>query len=123
MNTFLKYEEFLIERNYTEEDLLLLEKSWDKDVSSSHLKNLKYDNKTKTLEIEFLNGSVYQYEDVPEKVFRELADEQNILRKLGSKIVKKTKNLFNKREEKEGTYGTRFWELIRRKDYKFKKIK
>jgi hypothetical protein len=34
-------------------------------VISSNLASVCYDSKSKTLEIEFLNGSVYQYSNVP----------------------------------------------------------
>ena len=47
-------------------------------VESSNIKSIGYDSKSQTLEIEFLNGSVYQYFDVPEHIFEELmgADSQ-----------------------------------------------
>jgi hypothetical protein len=110
MSTFLRHDEFL------------LEKVWNKNVKSSHLKELKYDNNTKILEVEFLNGSSYKYKEVPEKVFKELAEEQNILNKLGRGIMKSAKKLFGK-DTNEGTFGTRFWELIRRGNYEYEKIK
>jgi hypothetical protein len=119
--TFLKFDEFLVENSIPNVELIT-EKSWNKEVKSSHLKEMKYDSKTEILEIEFLNGSVYKYSNVPEKVFRDLAEEQNILRKIGSGIVKGAKKLFGKQVE-EGTYGTRFWELIRRGGYEYEKIK
>ena len=109
MSQFLKYEDYLVE------------KVWNKEVKSSHLKKLNYDNDTKILEIEFLNGSKYKYLDVPEKIYKELAEEQNILNKIGKGIMKGAKKLFGG-EVEEGTYGTRFWELIRRGGFKFEKI-
>jgi hypothetical protein len=39
-------------------------------VSSSNLASVGYDPQTRTLEIEFLNRSVYQYSNVPESVDR-----------------------------------------------------
>jgi uncharacterized protein len=47
-------------------------------VESSNIESIGYDSKSQTLEIEFLNGTIYQYFDVPEKVFEELmgADSQ-----------------------------------------------
>ncbi len=108
--TFLKYDEFLFE------------KVWNKEVKSSHLKEMKYDNDSKVLEVEFLNGSRYKYQNVPEKVFKELAEEQNILNKIGKGIMKGAKKLFGK-DIDEGTYGTRFWQLIRRGNYTYEKIK
>ncbi|MDQ6766011.1 MAG: KTSC domain-containing protein [Verrucomicrobiota bacterium] len=41
-------------------------------VSSSNLASVGYDALTHTLEIEFLNGSVYQYSGVPSTVFQGL---------------------------------------------------
>ena len=41
-------------------------------VSSSNLRSIGYDADTQTLEVEFHNGSIYQYDDVPEKVHRGL---------------------------------------------------
>jgi hypothetical protein len=119
--SFLKYDEFLIESASTNKHIMLVEKKWSKSVESSHLKDLKYDDDTKVLEIEFNNGSKYQYFDVPKTVYRELAEEQNILRKIGSGIVKGAKKLFGS-QVKEGTYGTRFWDLIRRGDYSYEKM-
>jgi hypothetical protein len=47
-------------------------------VESSNIESIGYDSKSQTLEIEFLNGTIYQYFDVPERVFEELmgADSQ-----------------------------------------------
>ncbi|MEP1150905.1 MAG: KTSC domain-containing protein [Balneola sp.] len=41
-------------------------------VDSSNIASIGYDDATQTLEIEFLNGSVYQYFDVPQQVYNEL---------------------------------------------------
>ena len=41
-------------------------------VSSSNLKAVGYDHETKTLEIEFLNGGLYQYSGVPLSVYQGL---------------------------------------------------
>jgi len=38
-------------------------------VQSSNIESIGYDAETQTLEIGFLNGSVYQYFDVPEQVY------------------------------------------------------
>lgn len=38
-------------------------------VSSSNLASIGYDAESKTLEIEFLNGSIYQYFNVPDSIF------------------------------------------------------
>lgn len=43
-------------------------------VSSSNIASIGYDNESQTVEIEFLNGGVYQYFDVPSHVYQELID-------------------------------------------------
>lgn len=40
-------------------------------VSSSNIASIGYDQKTQTLEVEFLKGSLYQYFDVPQIVYEE----------------------------------------------------
>lgn len=110
MSNFLKYDEFLFE------------KKWEKDVKSSHLVSMEYDSNTQILEIEFHDGSVYQYKKVPKSVWRDLSLEKNLLQKIGSGISKGAKKLFNKSDD-DGTFGTRFWSLIRRGNYESIKIK
>lgn len=39
-----------------------------KPVSSSNLKSIGYYEETKILEVEFKDGSVYQYSDVPKEI-------------------------------------------------------
>ncbi len=41
-------------------------------VTSSNLSSIGYDSATQTLEVEFSNGAVYQYFDVPSTVHEEL---------------------------------------------------
>lgn len=41
-------------------------------VSSSNLRSVGYDEESRTLEIEFHSGGVYEYYDVPAETFREL---------------------------------------------------
>jgi len=41
-------------------------------VISSNLASVGYDSKSKTLEVEFLNGSVYQYSNVPSVLYNGL---------------------------------------------------
>ncbi len=110
METFLKYDEFLLERQM------------EKDVKSSHLVSLEYDTETEILEIEFHDGSVYQYQNVPKSVYQDLSQDKSILKKIGSGIAKGARKLFGK-DIDEGTFGTRFWSLIRRGDYEYKKIR
>lgn len=43
-----------------------------KHVSSSNLESVGYDPATKTLEIAFLNGGIYQYSGVPGSVYQGL---------------------------------------------------
>ncbi|MEO7213335.1 KTSC domain-containing protein [Mucilaginibacter sp.] len=38
-------------------------------VSSSNIASIGYDKTSETLEIEFINGGVYQYFDVPEREY------------------------------------------------------
>ena len=47
-------------------------------VVSSHLDSIGYDPNTKTLEIEFKDGAVYQYFSVPERVYRNLVQAFSI---------------------------------------------
>jgi hypothetical protein len=42
------------------------------EVDSSMLDSVGYDEKTKTLEVEFTSGGVYQYFDVEKEVFEKL---------------------------------------------------
>ena len=43
-----------------------------KPVSSSAISSVGYDRKEKTLELEFSSGGVYDYYEVPPKVYAEL---------------------------------------------------
>ncbi|MBS5796434.1 MAG: KTSC domain-containing protein [Dysgonomonas mossii] len=38
-------------------------------VTSSNIASIGYDASSQTLEVEFLNGSVYQYFDVPQHIY------------------------------------------------------
>ncbi|WP_264564691.1 KTSC domain-containing protein [Flavobacterium sp. N3904] len=40
-----------------------------KSVTSSNIASIGYDDSSETLEIEFKNGGIYQYFDVPEKIY------------------------------------------------------
>lgn len=44
-------------------------------VASSNIASIGYDEATQTLEIEFLNGSVYQYYNVPAGLHQQLMQE------------------------------------------------
>lgn len=41
-------------------------------VASSNIASIGYENETETLEVEFLNGSIYEYRNVPLVVYEEL---------------------------------------------------
>ena len=41
-------------------------------VSSSNIRSIGYDSQSQTLEIEFLNGCIYQYFNVPESIYNAL---------------------------------------------------
>lgn len=43
-----------------------------KEVVSSNLKSIGYDEKNQILEVEFRNATIYQYKDVPVTVLDEL---------------------------------------------------
>lgn len=47
-------------------------------VSSSNVASVGYDLNTMTLEVEFTNGSVYQYFDVPETEYRNLLGASSV---------------------------------------------
>lgn len=55
-------------------------------VSSSNIESIGYDSNSETLEIEFLNGSIYQYFDIPEHVFVELMEADSHGKYLASNI-------------------------------------
>jgi hypothetical protein len=39
------------------------------NFTSSNVARISYDDSSSTLEIEFLNGSIYQYYDVPQQIW------------------------------------------------------
>lgn len=55
-------------------------------VTSSNIEAIGYDPDSETLQIEFKNGSTYQYFDVPEKVYEELRDAGSVGAYLSSNI-------------------------------------
>jgi hypothetical protein len=48
-----------------------------KPVKSSNIASIGYDAQSKTLEVEFLNGTVYQYYNVPVSVYQGLMNAQS----------------------------------------------
>jgi hypothetical protein len=130
MSKFLTFKEFINEdknellkesSSFLNFDEFLFEKTFNKDVESSHLVSIDYDDDKEQLEVSFKNGSIYRYYQVPKSVWRNFTLEHNILQKIGKGIVKGAKKLFGKDVE-DGTFGTRFWALIRRGGYRYKKI-
>jgi len=59
-------------------------------VSSSNLSSVGYDSQKKVLEVEFKNGSVYQYFEVPESKYAELIEASSV----GSYFNTHIKNVF-----------------------------
>jgi hypothetical protein len=47
-------------------------------VTSSNVASVGYDPNTMTLEVEFRNGSVYQYFDVPETAYQDLMSASSV---------------------------------------------
>lgn len=47
-------------------------------VSSSNLSSVGYDKRTETLEIQFQNGSVFQYHDVPPEIHGQLINARSV---------------------------------------------
>jgi len=56
-------------------------------VSSSNVKSIGYDINTSILEVEFKNGRVYQYFNVPINVYKALINASSIGKYLNSNIV------------------------------------
>jgi hypothetical protein len=55
-------------------------------VSSSNVDSVGYDEDSGTLEVEFKNGTVYQYFDVPSKIYENLMSASSIGGFLASSI-------------------------------------
>lgn len=55
-------------------------------VESSSLASVGYDDASMTFEVEFANGTVYQYFDVPADVVRELFSAPSIGRRFAATI-------------------------------------
>ncbi|MFJ5365950.1 KTSC domain-containing protein [Pectobacterium punjabense] len=47
-------------------------------VDSTNIESAGYDSNTSILEIEFKNGSLYQYSGVPEYIFQELISASSV---------------------------------------------
>lgn len=46
-------------------------------VASSNIRSVGYDSQTQTLEVEFLDGSIYQYYGVPANLYDQMMQEQS----------------------------------------------
>lgn len=44
-------------------------------VASSNIASIGYDEASETLEVEFLNGTIYQYYNVPSSMYNQLMQE------------------------------------------------
>jgi len=47
-------------------------------VSSSNIASIGYETDSQTLEVEFNNGTIYQYYDVPEHIYDELLSSSSV---------------------------------------------
>jgi len=59
-------------------------------VSSSNIASVGHDSASQTLEIEFLDGSIYEYYDVPEYVYQELISASSV----GGYFGRQIKNVY-----------------------------
>jgi hypothetical protein len=55
-------------------------------ANSSNIASVGYDAATQTMEVEFTNGNVYQYFDVPEVVYQELLRAESAGKFLNAQI-------------------------------------
>lgn len=53
-------------------------------VKSSNLLEIKYNKKKKILSVVFVSGSLYEYYDVPEEIFKQLQTAKKKKQSLGS---------------------------------------
>ena len=59
-------------------------------VDSSNVRSVGYDDASNTLQVEFLNGSLYQYFDVPIQIFEGLLTAGSV----GSYLHQNVKGIF-----------------------------
>lgn len=57
-------------------------------VISSNIASIGYNKVSQTLEIEFLNGSLYEYYDIPDNIYDELMSADSQGKYLAQKIKK-----------------------------------
>jgi hypothetical protein len=58
------------------------------EIQSSNVKKTEYDTETKKLVVEFNNGSLYEYEEVPHQVYTQFRMAESQGKFFSSKIVK-----------------------------------
>jgi hypothetical protein len=61
------------------------------EIKSSNLKKTEYDTETKMMVVEFLNGSRYQYEDVPHQIYTRFRLSESQGKFFSTEISKKYK--------------------------------
>lgn len=60
-------------------------------VSSSNIASVGHDDSSQTLEVEFLDGAIYEYYEVPENVFQELVAASSV----GRYFAQQIKNVYS----------------------------
>ena len=55
-------------------------------VESSQIKSVGYDEESSTLEVEFKNGSVYEYADVPKDVYEGMMNADSVGRTFNATV-------------------------------------
>lgn len=58
------------------------------EIQSSNVKKTEYDTETKKLVVEFNNGSLYEYDEVPHQVYTQFRLAESQGKFFSSKIVK-----------------------------------
>lgn len=61
------------------------------DVESSNIKQIGYDRKSQQMRIQFTNGGLFQYKEVPTEVF----DEMMAAKSVGSYFSKNIRNVYS----------------------------
>jgi hypothetical protein len=62
------------------------------EIQSSNVKKTEYDTETKKLVVEFNNGSLYEYDEVPHQVYTQFRMAESQVKFFSSKIVKTYKH-------------------------------
>lgn len=58
-------------------------------VNSSNVLSVGYDTTTSTMEVEFKNGEVYQYYEVPERIYQNLINAASVGKYLDQNVKKR----------------------------------